>query len=280
MRRLALAFLIALVAAPGASAAELTVTMPGKLFFPHTLVALVGDTVTWENQDSTAHDVVMAGVFDSGYMPPGAEFSFQFTKQGKFPYICSIHRFMQGEVDVYGIALSGPTTALHPGEAAPLTGRAPVGTAKVAIQAKQSDGTFATVGSVAPGADGAFAFTALPRLPTEYRAVSGDLVSPSVFVSVSARVRMYLVGTSGRFVRLRVATTPDQPGAPVVLEKYVRELFTWVTVAHGTLGENSRLIFRYAPRHNLRLRVRLVEGANGYGPAVSSPVWVAPPLRP
>jgi hypothetical protein len=45
------------------------------------------------------------------------------------------------------------------------------------------------------------------------------------------------------------------------------------------LGARSLARFRYAPNHPVLVRVRLVEGVDGYGPAVSTERRIWPPPR-
>ena len=85
-----------------------TVVMPGKAYEPDHLDVLVGTTVTWRNDDSINHTVTAdEDAFSSGYMPPGGSFSFTFTKQGRYAFHCIIHKFMKGEVAVFGLVLRG-----------------------------------------------------------------------------------------------------------------------------------------------------------------------------
>lgn len=272
--------LVALAAAAPAAAAERLVVMPGRSFVPGRLTALVGDTVTWENRDTETHTVYAPGVLDSGYLAPGGRFSFTFTQQGTYAYVCTVHRFMRGEVDVYSIVLEGPSEAIPPHGQATLTGLAPTGTARVTIEARRADGSYAAVGPVTPAPDGSFAAVVSPSLPTHYRAVSGSLASPDVLVSVAARVRLEVLGARGRAVLLRAEAVPSQAGAPVQLERYARERFTWVRVARAALGERSRATFRFTPHRRVQLRLRLLRGVDGYGPGVSPARWVRSPGRP
>jgi hypothetical protein len=184
---------------------------------------------------------------------------------------------MRGEIDVFALLLSGPDAAIRPGQQATLTGLAPTGTGLVEIQARRADGSYGPVTTVSAGPDGAFSATVTPQLPTEYRAVAGELASPTVLVSVSARVRFRLMGIRGAALLLRAEAVPAQPGARVTLERYVRERFTWEKVAGARLGDDSRAVLRYAPRRRVLVRVRLVEGVGGSGPAVSEGRWVGPP---
>ena len=91
-----------LLAAPPVRAAEVGVDISDFAFNPATVTIQVGDTVTWTNNDSTAHTATSAddeGLFD-GEMAPGASFSFTFTEAGTFDYICELHPEMEGTVVV------------------------------------------------------------------------------------------------------------------------------------------------------------------------------------
>jgi plastocyanin len=61
----------------------------------------VGTTVTWTNQDSTAHTVTANdGSFDSGPIQPGKSFSHTFSTAGTVAYHCKIHPSMTATVTV------------------------------------------------------------------------------------------------------------------------------------------------------------------------------------
>lgn len=63
----------------------------------------VGDTVTWTNDDTTAHTVTAEdGSFDSGLMNPGGSWSHTFTEAGEFEYFCTPHPWMRARVIVTG----------------------------------------------------------------------------------------------------------------------------------------------------------------------------------
>ena len=65
-----------------------------------------GTTVTWTNDDSTAHTVTPGenaqpeGQFDSGMMAPAATFEHTFAEAGEYPYFCLLHPNMVGTVSV------------------------------------------------------------------------------------------------------------------------------------------------------------------------------------
>jgi plastocyanin len=83
---------------PGATA---DITIENFAFSPDTITVAVGSTVTWTNKDSTTHTVTsLTGVFDSGEMSHGSNFSHTFNQKGTFEYRCGIHTSMRGTVTV------------------------------------------------------------------------------------------------------------------------------------------------------------------------------------
>ena len=70
-------------------------------FGPAALTIAAGTTVTWTNRDDIPHTVVSTdGVFKSKALDTDDKFSFTFTKPGTYPYFCSIHPKMTGQVIV------------------------------------------------------------------------------------------------------------------------------------------------------------------------------------
>ncbi len=110
------------IESPRANAASKTVivTMTDEppAYVPPKLTVKRGATVEWKNTGKTLHDVttnpsmaqeksdlaVPAGAkpFDSGFMPPGASWSYTFTVPGRYRYVCIPHEKdgMIGEVTV------------------------------------------------------------------------------------------------------------------------------------------------------------------------------------
>ena len=82
--------------APGAD-----VKIDNFSFGPQTITVPVGATVTWTNHDDIPHTSVSTeGVFKSKVMDTDEKFSYTFTKAGTYPYYCSIHPKMTGQIVV------------------------------------------------------------------------------------------------------------------------------------------------------------------------------------
>ncbi len=78
------------------------VSEEGIAFKPAEVTVSTGDTVTWTNNDTVAHDVT-ADSFSSGDsagMAPGDTFEHTFDEAGMFDYVCTVHPGMEGTVVV------------------------------------------------------------------------------------------------------------------------------------------------------------------------------------
>lgn len=70
-------------------------------FAPMSVTVPVGTTITWTNRDDIPHTVVSTEkVFKSKVLDTDDKFSFTFTKAGTYPYFCSVHPKMTGQVVV------------------------------------------------------------------------------------------------------------------------------------------------------------------------------------
>src|SRR5215213_1964163 len=113
--RLAALSLVALVLfAPtaGAQGKTTTVSIKDFAFNPSNTTVSPGTSVTWVNNDQTAHTATANdGAFDSGTLQPGQSFSFTFDKAGTYAYHCNIHPDMTATVTVSGSGSPSPTAS-------------------------------------------------------------------------------------------------------------------------------------------------------------------------
>lgn len=94
---------LALATTPAARAATASVVIDDYAFEPMTLRIAAGTAVTWENRDSSPHNVVSNATpraFRSRTMGTGESFTFTFGEPGTYGYFCSLHPHMQGVVVV------------------------------------------------------------------------------------------------------------------------------------------------------------------------------------
>ncbi len=70
-------------------------------FVPTSVTVTSGTTVTWLNDDETAHQITANdGSFGSQPLNPGETFKFTFSKSGTFPYTDPLQGYMSGTVIV------------------------------------------------------------------------------------------------------------------------------------------------------------------------------------
>jgi plastocyanin len=110
---MALTLLVTLVAGAALAAQDktMTVSIENFAFDPPNMTVAPGTTVTWVNNDQTAHTVTANnGAFDSGTLQPGQSYSFAFDQAGTYAYHCNIHPDMIATVTVSGASgsVGGP----------------------------------------------------------------------------------------------------------------------------------------------------------------------------
>ena len=70
-------------------------------FAPPTLTARVGDTVVWTNAGASPHTATASDrSFDSGTLAAGQTFSYKLAKTGSVPYVCTLHPWMKGTLQI------------------------------------------------------------------------------------------------------------------------------------------------------------------------------------
>jgi plastocyanin len=70
-------------------------------FGPATLSVAKGTTVDFTNGGQAPHTATADDKsFDTGTLNPGQSGKVTLDTAGKFPYVCTIHPFMHGEIDV------------------------------------------------------------------------------------------------------------------------------------------------------------------------------------
>jgi len=90
-------------------AAVVKMTDTPAAFVPAKVTIKAGEKVEWDNTGKAMHSVTAnpplpagAKIFDSGFMMPGAKFTYAFTVPGTYHYVCLPHANsgMVGEVVV------------------------------------------------------------------------------------------------------------------------------------------------------------------------------------
>ena len=264
MRRAALLLLaVAALAAPAAARADSeTISMPGKFFAPARATVVAGDAVTWKNADFVTHDVRVAG-FDSGPILRSGSWTQGFGQAGEYPFICTLHAFMRGNLSVVAATLEAPKGPVLAGGPLRLAGRAPAGTAALTLE-RAAGGAWAPVGDpVVPGPDGGYAVTTPAVAGAAYRVTGPAGASPALTPAVTARVDVH-VTLHGR--HLEVHAMPAPKGLRATLDLYRRWRFRWASQRTLKLDADGMAHFRLPHGPNTYARVTL-RGSKG-GPAL------------
>lgn len=253
----------ALVSAAPASAAE--VDLQFQAFSPSVVDLLPGESVDWTNISERRHTITADDASFEYESQPGERISRAFEVVGSFPYHCTIHDGMIGEVDVRRVTLATlPPAAVPAGDQVEFSGRTADPAATVTIQRDTGSG-FRPVGAATPAPDGTWKTMLSAQVTGDYRAVSGLDASQTRRLLVSDRKVLLRATRRG----VAVSVVPPVPYGRIRLQLDLRERFGWWPALAGRLDYVSTASFR-VPRP-ARLRVVLVD-RDGWTPLATSKV--------
>lgn len=101
MNTLLKTLLLSLTVALSANAADHIIDQKGKTFVPSSITVKVGDTITFKNSDSFAHNAYTddeANEFDTGMQSSSTNKTITVKEAGTFSIECAIHPNMLLEV--------------------------------------------------------------------------------------------------------------------------------------------------------------------------------------
>jgi len=288
-RAVASVLLAAALAAPAvAGADEVTVRMPGRYFEPARLTTVAGDRVTFRNNDLVTHDVRIAGgVFDSGQISRFTTWSQPLEQPGEYPFVCTLHAFMSGNLSVVAATLAAAPDGVLAGEPLTLSGRAPAGTGALSLERSEAGGGWAVLDpAVRAAADGGYVVRTPAVEGASYRVTTPAGTSPAVTPRVTARVDVRIAAHHGK---LHVRAVPAPEGMVATLELYSRWHFRWRDRKRAALDSGGRARFalparrtyarvalRRSPRGPALVRSGVVKTWNGH--AARDPDTITPPM--
>jgi plastocyanin len=287
MRRALAAAALALAGVGGTASAQAdttTISMPGKFFDPPRSTVVAGDLVVFRNSDLVSHDVRIAGgLFDSGVMPRFSTWSQQFDQPGSYPFVCTLHAFMSGNLDVVAATLSAAPDGVLAGEPLTLSGRAHAGTATIAVERSAGGGAWTATGvSATPAADGTFSARVPAAEGASYRVTTPEGASQVVTPRVTARIDVHLaVRKTRRRTIVDVHAMPAPKGFVATLELYSRWHYRWRSHRTVKLDSHGAAAFRLPKSRRAYARVSLKRSRVG-PPLVRSGVvklWNGRPAR-
>lgn len=279
MRRLLLAATaaLALMTLGSATAADQTVTITRAGFVPADVTVAVGDSVTWRNTDTQAHQVVVDRTPCNLTIQPGASASCTFRAGGRFNYRDpSQQGSFRGTVTVTGarasVTLSATrTTATF---AAPVTLSGVVSNQQaneaVAVRGQEcGKTTFTRVGAATTASGGNWTFVVRPTINTVYQARWRTTTSGTTTIKVRPAIRLNRVGS--RF-NARVTAAQSFTGKTMLFQRYRAAVRRWRTLKRVRLGASTTprvgtvvtsARFRARIRRGWRLRVFLPQTQAG-----------------
>jgi hypothetical protein len=267
-----------------AAAMSILVSMGSGSFGPAHVDVLVGDNVAWRNNSTKTHNIKFETEgFDSGRVPPRSGANHQFNVAGLYPYVCTIHDGMTGDVGVYPLVLEGPAKRVRRGTPVALHVRAPEGAGEVRIEADTGAG-FQPVAVAGPADGGGHEGHEEPGTVHANVVASETAVYRAVFAGGSSNeLRIEVTDAPDLGVKVRrvrrgaavvtASANPSTPGARVVLQLKLRERFGWWPVARARLDRSSRARFSVRGHSGAPARVVLV------GPDWATPLSESRVLR-
>ena len=286
------AVLLALAAPAAAHAETTTISMPGKFFDPPRSTVVAGDLVVFRNRDLVTHDVRIAGgLFDSGVMPRFSSWSQRFGRPGGYPFVCTLHAYMSGNLDVVAATLAAAPDGVLAGEPLALSGRAAAGTASVGVERSISGGPWLATGATAtPAPDGTFSATVPAAEGASFRVTTPAGASPAVTPRVTASVDVHIaVRRTRRRTSVDVHAMPAPRGFVATLELYSRWHYRWRAHRSIKLDSHGAATFRLPAARRSFARVSLRRHRGGpalarsgvvklrNGRAARDPDTIAPP---
>jgi plastocyanin len=95
-------FLAACSDDPSGTGNDVTIEMRDNLFSPASRTITAGTRVRWSNTGAVVHNTTSstAGLWASGNVNPGGQFTRDFNTAGTFQYTCTLHPGMAGTIIV------------------------------------------------------------------------------------------------------------------------------------------------------------------------------------
>ena len=232
---------------------EVTINDAG--FTPPEMVVAPGQKVTWENIGVNPHTVTANDAsFDSGTLNKGGMFELTAPAvSGTYAYHCTFHAFMQGNVVVSTLTLSGPKQVLA-GKTATLRGTAPGMAPGTPVVVESLTGTtFTQIATTTIAADGTYRVTT-PKLTkaTEIRVRAGAETSPTLALPVAPKVAVKK--TPKVKLSISVTVTPKAAGK-AKLESLNTNTFKWKTVKQFRVLASGKATVKVPKAGNYRVTV-------------------------
>jgi len=273
--RKALLLVVSILGVAAASVALAAVTRVVAIkpagFSPVTRTIQTGDTIRWRNDDTVDHQVVANnGLFASPVLRPRQTYQKTFTVSGRYGYRDALEPAERGTIVVQGpppsVSIAASAPAVFYGAALRLTGAisSQAANADVSIWAQPLGQTsYVKVADLKTATAGAYDWSTVPRVLTNYQARWG--ARTSAIATVGVRPRVTLIRRGAFFVTSAKAAQP-------LARRYVyvqrrSSLGQWVNRKKVVLGSSGARRFKMdlpRGRHILRVFLTTNQAGSGY----------------
>jgi len=263
VKRFALVLLAAAAFPAPAAAESLAVSMPGKYFEPARVTTVAGDAVTFRNADLVTHDVRIGGggVFDSGPLGRSASSTVALDQPGEYPFVCTLHAFMSGNLSVLAATLKAAPDGVLAGQPLTLSGRTRAGSGPLGLERSTPEGGWLALPEpVTPAADGTFSVRTPAVEGASYRVTTPAGPSRAVAPKVTARIDLHV---AVRKRSLTLHAMPAPAGMVATLELYDRWHYRWRARRTVKLSAHGGATFRLPRGARTYARVSLRRRARG-----------------
>jgi plastocyanin len=275
---LSLASIAALAVAAPVMTATRTVTITSSGFSPKDVTIAAGDSVTWQNADTVAHQVVFDKAPCTLTIQAGSSGTCTFRTVGKLTYREPSRRggSWRGSVTVKaaptGVTIAASRSRVIYGGSVGLSGAVSNQKAgeRVTVQASPCGAaTATTVGTATTTTGGAWTLVVKPTKNTTYRARWKSTGSASIFVRVAPRIQLRKLAT--RRFAVRVLAAQSFATKLGVFQRYSTATRRWVRVRFVVLRAGgavslplpgtmvSKATFRAKVKSRLRVRVVMTQ---------------------
>jgi plastocyanin len=242
-----LAFACVTTAASGERTVSKTVSITATGFSPDSVTIRPGDTVTWTNKDTTAHQIVSdTGIFKSNRLQPGESFSFRFDVESSYSYHDAMKASATGSVNVLTNSVSVGVTRIRTvfGSTVKVFGSIPNGATGETVTLTLSTYGRAPITKDVVTDGGTYEYTFRPAANTDVSAAwNGTTSQTSPKVGVRPLVIFRAVNKRHNLFYVRVKAAKSYAHKLVRIQRQ-NARGVWVTTRIVTLNVNSWRIFR------------------------------------
>lgn len=257
------------VAGVALAAVTRVVLITSSGFSPATRTIQRGDSIRWRNDDTSDHQVVADnGLFASPIMKPKQTYTKLFTTSGTYRYRDTFKPTSRGTIVVQGpppsVSIAASSGAVFFGASIHVNGTISSGAANQTVEIwsrPYGQGSFAKAAELKTVTGGAYDWSDVPDILTEYQAKWGSRTS--VVAAVAVRPRLTFIRRAPWFITSAKAQT-SLAGHWLYVQRR-SSLGQWVNIKKVRLGSSGARRFKLTLKRGRNL-LRMFMTTNQAGP--------------